>query len=234
MHFFCCSGYGSQAVSSNTLSSDDSMSFRSISVDGTPDTEVAIIPKIISEVSSVTGGGGDRGSVTVAAAGGGGGGHQPVTTSCDLLSPPDISLTSISPGEETDTTVTVETTPSSANITPSQSWSTMPAPASNVVSSKTTAYGVSFTKIHSPRSHHKILREKKNGAGASGTKPSLNPNRASYPGSLTSDQPQSLVMSTTSSSSTSSSGERLSTVGTDGKVILFCVSAAPILHGLSF
>ena len=38
----------------------------------------------------------------------------------DLLSPPDVSLTSISPGEETDATVTVEeSTPSSANITPS-------------------------------------------------------------------------------------------------------------------
>ena len=40
----------------------------------------------------------------------------------DLLSPPDVSLTSISPGEETDATVTVEeSTPSSANITPSLS-----------------------------------------------------------------------------------------------------------------
>ena len=37
---FYFSGYGSQAVSSTTLSSDDSMSLRSISVDDTPDTEV--------------------------------------------------------------------------------------------------------------------------------------------------------------------------------------------------
>ena len=34
------SGYGSQAASSTTLSSEDSMSLRSISVDDTPDTEV--------------------------------------------------------------------------------------------------------------------------------------------------------------------------------------------------
>ena len=40
----------------------------------------------------------------------------------DLLSPPDVSIASISPGEETDATVTVEeSTPSSANITPSVS-----------------------------------------------------------------------------------------------------------------
>ena len=41
------------------------------------------------------------------------------SSSADLLSPPDISLTSISPGDETDATVTI--TPSSATITPSQS-----------------------------------------------------------------------------------------------------------------
>ena len=42
------------------------------------------------------------------------------TSVADLLSPPDISLTtSISPGEETDATVTI--TPSSATNTPSQS-----------------------------------------------------------------------------------------------------------------
>lgn len=34
------SGYGSQAVSSTNLSSEDSMSLRSISVDETPDTEI--------------------------------------------------------------------------------------------------------------------------------------------------------------------------------------------------
>lgn len=79
---------------------------------------------------------------------------------------------------------------------------------------KMTHSGVSFTTIQAPRSHQKILREKKNGGG---TKPSLNPNRASYPGSLvtsTTEASSSLVMSTTSS--TSSSGERLSTAGTDG------------------
>ena len=95
------SGYGSQVVSSNTLSSDDSMSLRSISVDDTPDTEIG--PKIgADDLKKVT-------TVPVV----------PQNVSSDLLSPPDISLTSISPGEETDATVTI--TPSSATITPSQS-----------------------------------------------------------------------------------------------------------------
>ena len=95
------SGYGSQVVSSNTLSSDDSMSLRSISVDDTPDTEIG--PKIgADDLKKVT-------TVPVV----------PQNVSTDLLSPPDISLTSISPGEETDATVTI--TPSSATITPSQS-----------------------------------------------------------------------------------------------------------------
>ena len=120
----CFSGYGSQAVSSNTLSSDDSMSLRSISVDGTPDTEV--LPKVVANSEDL----------------------KPLQTSkisqsgSDLLSPPDISLTSISPGEETDTTVTVETTPSSANITPSQS-SEWPPPSKMMM----TSHGVSFTNI---------------------------------------------------------------------------------------
>ena len=35
----CSSGYGSQAVSSTTLSSEDSLSVRSISVDDTPDMD---------------------------------------------------------------------------------------------------------------------------------------------------------------------------------------------------
>ena len=47
---FFFSGYGSQALSSNTLSSDDSMSLRSISVDGTPDMEV--IPKINEDLKA--------------------------------------------------------------------------------------------------------------------------------------------------------------------------------------
>ena len=38
----------------------------------------------------------------------------------DLLSPPDVSLTSISPGEETDETTTVTATPSSATVTPNR------------------------------------------------------------------------------------------------------------------
>lgn len=48
------SGYGSQAVSSTTLSSDDSMSIRSISVDETPDSEA----KAFKDVQ------GDRGLVS--------------------------------------------------------------------------------------------------------------------------------------------------------------------------
>ena len=65
--------------------------------------------------------------------------------------------------------------------------------------------------LQAPKSH---LREQKNGQ-----KPGQNPNRASYPGPCpmtTSCEAvsSSLVMST--SSSTSSSGERLNTMGTDG------------------
>ncbi len=89
----CFSGYGSQAVSSTTLSSDDSMSLRSISADDTPETEV---PKLTNGQVQL--------AVAVAA-------DQLNTngasTASDLLSPPDVSLTSISPGEETDATVTV-------------------------------------------------------------------------------------------------------------------------------
>lgn len=83
------SGYGSQAASSSNLSSEDSISIKSISVDETPETEIS---KVIAQ------------SLTPHSA----------------LSPPDVSVTSISPGEDTDHTMT-ETTPSSANITPSQS-----------------------------------------------------------------------------------------------------------------
>ena len=78
------SGYGSQAASSSNLSSEDSISIKSISVDETPEAEAGKV-----NMQSV-------------------------------LSPPDVSVTSISPGEETDHTMT-ETTPSSTNITPSQS-----------------------------------------------------------------------------------------------------------------
>ena len=78
------SGYGSQAASSSNLSSEDSISLKSISVDETPETEAGKV-----NLQSV-------------------------------LSPPDVSVSSISPGEETDHTMT-ETTPSSTNITPSHS-----------------------------------------------------------------------------------------------------------------
>lgn len=43
------SGYGSQAVSSTTLSSDDSMSIRSISVDETPDSEAKVFKEMLSD-----------------------------------------------------------------------------------------------------------------------------------------------------------------------------------------
>ena len=60
-----------------------------------------------------------------------------------------LSLTSISPGEETDNTVTVETTPSSANITPSQSseWPHSPTSLSASAKLMMTTSGVSFTTI---------------------------------------------------------------------------------------
>ena len=117
------SGYGSQAVSSNTLSSDDSMSLRSISVDETPDTEVpssststdtiykqpSTDQQFIPEATCTK-------HLTAQAL------KMVQPSAFDLLSPPDVSITSISPGEETDATVTVEeSTPSSANLTPSLS-----------------------------------------------------------------------------------------------------------------
>ena len=84
---FVSSGYGSQALSSNTLSSDDSMSLRSISVDGTPDTEV--VPKINEDLKAkVTmqplevAAQKPSSMVSVTSTGGAG----------DLLSPPDIRL----------------------------------------------------------------------------------------------------------------------------------------------
>jgi kinesin family protein 13 len=46
------SGYGSQAVSSTNLSSDDSMSLRSISVDETPDLEGT--PAVSNDLQPVT------------------------------------------------------------------------------------------------------------------------------------------------------------------------------------
>ena len=115
------SGYGSQAVSSNTLSSDDSMSLRSISVDDTPDTEIGPskigaeeLKKVASSVAvDLTKAAAATNTKAVADA------SNQSSSSADLLSPPDISLTSISPGDETDATVTI--TPSSATITPSQS-----------------------------------------------------------------------------------------------------------------
>merc|ERR1719242_930128 len=83
------SGYGSQAASTSNLSSEDSISIKSISVDETPETEACkAIPQSLALPS--------------------------------VLSPPDVSVSSISPGEDTDHTMT-ETTPSSANITPSHS-----------------------------------------------------------------------------------------------------------------
>ena len=93
------SGYGSQAASSSNLSSEDSLSIKSISVDETPDTENNNLCS--DDVSKVL--------------------LQPLHLESLLLSPPDVSLQSTTtPGEETDHTMT-ETTPSSTNITPSHS-----------------------------------------------------------------------------------------------------------------
>ena len=117
------SGYGSQAVSSNTLSSDDSMSLRSISVDDTPDTEIGpskigaeelkkVASSVAVDLTKAAAASNTKKAAAVDAS-------NQSSSSADLLSPPDISLTSISPGDETDATVTI--TPSSATITPSQS-----------------------------------------------------------------------------------------------------------------
>ena len=110
------SGYGSQAASSTNLSSEDSLSIKSISVDETPDTENNLLydpPKVMQT--------------------------QPQALNIDstILSPPDVSINSISPGEDTDHTVT-ETTPSSANITPSQSVDLADRVAANKGSSEET------------------------------------------------------------------------------------------------
>ena len=116
-------------MSSNTLSSEDSMSLRSISVDDTPDTEVPSASTApmnkqnnaehhhqleTSSSKNITAQALKMVHPSTAL--------KVTSSSHDLLSPPDVSLTSISPGEETDATVTVEeSTPSSANITPSLS-----------------------------------------------------------------------------------------------------------------
>ena len=70
-----------------------------------------------------------------------------------------LSLTSISPGEETDNTVTVETTPSSANITPSQSseWPHSPTSLSASAKLMMTTSGVSFTTIQVNRAFFYII-----------------------------------------------------------------------------
>ena len=91
------SGYGSQAASSSNLSSEDSLSLKSISVDETPETETN---NVMSELAS-----------------------DLMSAPCvleSLLSTPDVSAVSLTPGEDTEDTVT-ETTPSSTNITPSLS-----------------------------------------------------------------------------------------------------------------
>ena len=120
---------------------------------------------------------------------------KPHNNDQSLLSPPDISLISISPGEDTLTMATPLATPPQCLAAP---------------------LDLSFTTIQAPKSHSKILREKKKNV----PKASLNPNRASYPcvGSSSGVMTSDLVMS---SSSTSSSGERLSGLGTDGKYCIF-------------
>ena len=54
--------------------------------------------------------------------------------------------------------------------------------------------------LQAPRCHQKILREKKTPSGGEGPKPSLNPNRASYPGAL-------VTSATSATSSEAGSGE---------------------------
>ena len=73
------SGYGSQAASSSNLSSEDSLSIKSISVDETPETETNNVTCDIEVAMAMT---------------------QPQSLQLDsLLSPPDVSLQSISPGK---------------------------------------------------------------------------------------------------------------------------------------
>ena len=90
------SGYGSQAASSSNLSSEDSLSLKSISVDETPETETTNLCELLA----------------------------PGVALDSLLSTPVCtSVQSISPGEDTEDTdhTVTETTPSSTNITPSHS-----------------------------------------------------------------------------------------------------------------
>ena len=54
--------------------------------------------------------------------------------------------------------------------------------------------------LQAPRCHQKILREKKTPSGGEVPKPSLNPNRASYPGAL-------VTSATSATSSEAGSGE---------------------------
>ena len=73
------SGYGSQAASSSNLSSEDSLSIKSISVDETPETETNAALCDVTVIALT----------------------QPQTLNLDsLLSPPDVSLQSISPGKQ--------------------------------------------------------------------------------------------------------------------------------------
>ena len=95
---------------SNTFCSEDSLSLKSISVDETPETEVHKVEKeseVLLESSQVEGVSSSRSRLLSSSTGPG-----------LLLSPPDISTASASPGEETDHTVTEA---SSTTVTPSQS-----------------------------------------------------------------------------------------------------------------
>ena len=73
------SGYGSQAASSSNLSSEDSLSIKSISVDETPETETNNVTCDIEVAMAMT--------------------HPQSLQLDSLLSPPDVSLQSISPGK---------------------------------------------------------------------------------------------------------------------------------------
>ncbi|XP_040583928.1 kinesin-like protein KIF13A isoform X2 [Lepeophtheirus salmonis] len=151
------SGYGSQAVSSNTLSSDDSMSCRSISADVTPDTET-VNPKELLHLLPLE----DNNA------------SDPRTDTLDflyisedfghLLSPPDVSLTSISPGED-DRTVAGETPSSHASLilvspTSANSPSIPPTPCSSMATASLTQTTITTTTTACSKSTNLSRRRK--------------------------------------------------------------------------
>jgi hypothetical protein len=93
------SGYGSQAVSSNTLSSDDCGSVRSISADDTPDNDLLPNGHHAGNNNKQLTAHDLLDAMASSAVG---------KTDASLLSPPDVSLTSITPGDDTEAIVIEE------------------------------------------------------------------------------------------------------------------------------